>query len=159
MAVDMFLTLDGIKGESKDSKHAGEIEILSFSWGGAQSSGHGAGGGGGAGKVSLNDFSIMKELDTASPQFMELLCNGQSAGSGLLTLRKAGEKPLEYLKIKMTDVFISSYQTGGSGSGAGVPVEQVSFSFSNVEISTFEQKQDGSLGGEVTTSCNFGGKR
>ena len=33
MAVDMFLKLDGIEGESKDAKHAGEIDIESFAWG------------------------------------------------------------------------------------------------------------------------------
>ena len=29
--VDYFLKIDGIKGESQDTKHAGEIEIQSFS--------------------------------------------------------------------------------------------------------------------------------
>src|SRR5687768_9548507 len=120
MAVDMFLKLDGIKGESQDSKHKGEIEIMSFSWGVSQTGAHATGGGGGAGKVSMNDLSVMKELDSATPQFMEMICNGQAAPSGVLTLRKAGEKPLEYLKIKITDVLISSYQTGGNG--GGVPV-------------------------------------
>ena len=158
MAVDMFLKLDGVKGESTDSKHKGEIEIMSFSWGASQTGAHGSGGGGGAGKVSMNDFSFVKELDTATPQFMEMICSGQSAGSAVLTLRKAGEKPLEYLKIKMTDVLISSYQTGGAGA-TGIPVEQVSFSFSNVDITAFEQKEDGSLGGEVSSSCHFTGKR
>lgn len=153
MAVDMFLKLDGVKGESADSKHKGEIEILSFSWGVSQAIAEH--GGASSGKVSSNDFSIMKEFDTASPQLMEMICSGQSAGSALLTLRKAGEKPLEYLKIKLTDVLISSYQTGG-GNG-GVPVESVSFSFSNIEVSAFEQKADGSLGQEVSSSCHFGG--
>ena len=33
MAVDMFLKIDGIKGESKDSKHKDEIDVLAWSWG------------------------------------------------------------------------------------------------------------------------------
>lgn len=157
MAVDMFLKLEGVKGESGDSKHKGEIEIMSFSWGVSQSAAQ-LGGGVGAGKVSSNDFSIVKGLDSATPQIMELICHGQPAGDAYVTLRKAGDKPLEYLKIKMTDVLISSYQTGGS-SGAGVPVEQVSFSFSSLEMTATEQKEDGSAGQQVTSSCSFGGKR
>lgn len=157
MAVDMFLKLDGVKGESQDSKHKGEIEIMSFSWGVSQSASQ-IGSGAGAGKASSNDFSIVKGLDTATPQIVELICHGQPAGDAYITLRKAGEKPLEYLKIKMTDILISSYQTGGS-SGTGVPVEQVSFSFSSLEMTAIEQKEDGSGGQQVTSSCSFSGKR
>jgi len=157
MAVDMFLKLDGVKGESQDSKHKGEIEIMSFSWGISQQSAVAHGSGGGAGKVSVSDFSIVKRIDTASPQLMEAVCQGQHLGSGLITLRKAGENQLEYLKIKLTDILISGYQTSGN-SGTGEPAEQVTFSFQNVEVSATEQRADGKLGDVVTTSCNFAGK-
>ena len=158
MAVDMFLKLDGVQGESQDSKHKGEIEIMSFSWGVSQSGAAAHGAGGGAGKVNVQDFSIVKLLDTASPELMEKVCRGEHIGSALLTLRKAGDgkDQQEYLKIKLTDVLVSSYQTGG-GNG-GVPAEQVSFSFQNVEVSAAEIRQDGSIGGwKNTTSCHFGG--
>lgn len=120
----MFLKLDGIDGESVDSKHKGEIEILSFSWG-VSNSGAAGHGGASAGKVALNDFLIVKSLDKASPQLIEKICQGEHLGSGLLTLRKAGDKPVEYLKIKFSDILISGYQTGGSGQSE--PVEQDEF--------------------------------
>ena len=44
-AVDYFLKIDGLDGESRDSKHKGEIEISSFSWGMSQQ-GSGAAGSG-----------------------------------------------------------------------------------------------------------------
>jgi type VI secretion system secreted protein Hcp len=150
MAVDMFLKLDGIKGESQDSKHKDEIEILSFSWGLGQAREKGGG------RINETEFSIVKLLDSATPQMIETMCHGTSLGSGVLTVRKAGEKPLEYIKIKLTDVFIANYQTVASGGAAGLPTEQVSFAFSNVELTATQQKPDGSMGSEVTTSCQFG---
>ena len=51
MAFDSFLKLDGIKGESVDSKHKDELEILSFSFGANNTGGGRAGGGGGEGKA------------------------------------------------------------------------------------------------------------
>lgn len=137
MAVDMFLKIDGIQGESRDNKHKGEIEILSFSWGVTNSGSGQVGGGAGAGKVNVQDFSIVKQLDTTSPEFLERACAGQHLGSALLTLvRRSGGKgeQQEYLKIKLSDILVSSYQTSG-GSNLGVPAEQVSFSFQHAEVS------------------------
>src|SRR4051812_47909321 len=102
MAVDMFLKLDGVKGESHDSKHPDEIEILSFSWGMTQTGSFS--GGGGAGKVSVHDISVTKRIDVSTPVLMKTCVNGTHIPTGLITVRKAGEKPLEYLKIKLVDI-------------------------------------------------------
>jgi type VI secretion system secreted protein Hcp len=154
----MFLKLDGIDGESVDSKHKGEIEILSFSWGVSNAAAAGRGGAS-AGKVSPNDFSFVKKLDKASPQLIGKVCQGEHLGSGLLTLRKAGQNQQEYLKIELENIVITSYQTGGSG-GESEPVEQVSFSFQSVLVSAAEQGKDGSIGAwKTSTSCSFGGGR
>jgi type VI secretion system secreted protein Hcp len=51
-AVDYFLKIDGIQGESKADRHKDEIDIESLSWGETQSGIFAVGGGGGAGKVS-----------------------------------------------------------------------------------------------------------
>src|SRR6058998_1960135 len=113
MAVDMFLKLDGIKGESKDHKHGGEIHIESFSWGLTQTGAHASGGGGGAGKVSVQDLSISKLADKSSAALFLHCANGKHIPHGLITVRKAGEKPVEYLKIKVTDILVSSTQWAG----------------------------------------------
>ncbi|HVQ74408.1 MAG TPA: type VI secretion system tube protein Hcp, partial [Candidatus Binatia bacterium] len=54
MAVDMFMTVDGIEGESKDGSHKNEIDVLSWSWGLSQSGTGHVGGGSGSGKVSVH---------------------------------------------------------------------------------------------------------
>jgi len=149
MAVDMFLKLDGIKGESIDHKHSGEIHVESFSWGLSQTGAHGTGGGGGAGKVSVQDISMTKYLDKATPSLMLHCCNGKHIPTGLITVRKAGEKPVEYLKIKLTDILVSSIQHAGHGSD--LLTESLSLNFAKFQMEYTEQKADGSgtPGGEM----------
>ena len=141
MAVDMFLKLDGIKGESKDHKHKDEIHIESFSWGMSQTGAHGAGGGGGAGKVAVHDISVTKFVDKSSPELMLACCNGKHIKEGLITVRKAGEKPLEYLKIKLTDILISGVQDAGHGSD--LLSENVTLNFSKFHLDYQEQAATG----------------
>jgi len=145
MAVDMFLKLDGIKGESKDAKHKDEIHIESFSWGLSQTGAHGAGGGGGAGKVSVHDISITKFLDKASPELMLACCNGKHIKEGLITVRKAGENPVEYLKIKLSDILISGVQNAGHGSD--LLTENLTLNFAKFHVDYQEQGKDGKAAG------------
>jgi type VI secretion system secreted protein Hcp len=149
MAVDMFLKLDGIKGESKDNKHKDEIHIESFSWGMNQTGAHGTGGGGGAGKVAVHDISVTKHVDKATASLMLACASGKHIKEGLITVRKAGEKPLEYLKIKLNDILISSVQEAGHGSD--LLTENVTLNFAKFHVEYQEQKPDGTgqPGGEM----------
>lgn len=142
MAIDMFLKLDGIKGESQDHKHKDEIHIESFSWGMNQTGAHGTGGGGGAGKVSVHDISITKFVDKSSAALMLACCNGKHIPNGLITVRKAGEKPLEYLKIKIRDILISGVQLAGHG--GDLLTENITLNFAKFQVEYQEQKPDGS---------------
>ena len=142
MAVDMFLKLAGITGESKDTTHKNEIHIESFSWGMSQTGGMGVGGGGGAGKVAVHDIGFTKFVDKASCDLMYCCASGKHIPDGLITVRKAGEKPLEYLKIKLTDILISGYSTVGAGGDQ--MTENVTINFSKVTVDYQEQKPDGS---------------
>ena len=148
MAVDYFLKLDGIEGESQDSKHKNEIDIESWSWGEANSGSHAYGSGGGAGKVDMHDFSFTMRVNKASPKLLLSCANGSHVKSALLTCRKAGKDQQEYLKMKFTDLLISSFQTGGS-SGDVVPVESITFNFDKIEISYAPQKKEGGLDSPV----------
>jgi type VI secretion system secreted protein Hcp len=145
MAVDMFLKLDGIKGESQDHKHKEEIHIESFSWGMAQMGVSGMGGGGGAGKVSVQDVSISKYLDKSSPELMLHCANGKHIKEGLITVRKAGETPVEYLKIKLTDILVSGVQHAGHGSD--LLTESLSLNFAKFHVEYQEQGADGKAKG------------
>jgi type VI secretion system secreted protein Hcp len=149
MAVDMFLKLDGVKGESKDSKCKDQIHIESFSWGMNQTGAHSVGGGGGAGKVSVHDISITKFVDKSSPTLMLFCANGKHIGEGLITVRKAGEKPLDYLKIKLADILVSSVQHAGHGSDLLTENVTLNFSKFHVEYQEQDEKGAGKPGGEM----------
>ena len=148
MAVDMFIKIDGIKGESQDSKHKDEIDVLSWSWGVSQSGTMHGGGGGGAGKANFQDLSVTKWVDMSSPKLLSSASTGKHIKEALLTVRKAGDKPLEYLKVTLTDCLISSVSTGGSG-GEDRLTENIAINFAKVKFEYTVQKADGSAGGVV----------
>jgi len=146
MAVDMFLKLDGIKGESHDSKHKGEIDVLAWSWGMSNGSSTHSGGGGGAGKVSINDITLTKNVDSSSNALFLSCATGHHIKQADLVVRKHGGKtPLEYLKIKLEDIIITSVSIGGAG-GDTMVSENVSLSFAKVHFDYVPQKEDGTGG-------------
>jgi type VI secretion system secreted protein Hcp len=147
-AVDYFLKIKGIEGESTDKAHGKEIDILSWSWGASNMGSHASGGGGGAGKVSFQDFSFAMKVNKASPKLLLSCASGDHIPEALLTCRKAGKTQQEYLKIKFTEIHITSFQTGGS-QGEVVPVDSISINFGKMEYEYYPQKPDGSLDAKV----------
>jgi len=146
MAADMFLSLDGIKGESADDKHKGEIDIESFSWGLAQQGSGNRGGGSGTGKVDVQDISITKKVDKSSPMLQLACANGKHIAKGKITLRKAGENPLDYLTFDLESVLVSNYQIAHTAGGNDVPAETISLNFSKVKSEYWTQSDKGAKG-------------
>jgi len=163
---DAFLKLDGIKGESADAKHKGEIDIQSFSWGLSQTGISATGGGGGAGKVKVHDISFRKRTDASSPLLFLNCANGAHIKEANFVVRKAGGEQLEYLKIKLTDVLVSSYKPHGSQNAADdwearatpgdgsvapapseIPTDEFSLNFAKIEFSYQPQGADGKAQG------------
>src|SRR3954469_12515145 len=143
MAADMFLELEGVPGESKDDTHKTQIDVLAWSWGASQSGTGHTGGGSGAGKVSVQDLSITKYVDSASHLLLLNCCNGGHLKKGTLFVRKAGTTPLEYIKLKMENILVSHVSTGGSG-GEDRLTENVTLNFSKFAFVYTPQKDDGS---------------
>jgi type VI secretion system secreted protein Hcp len=152
--VDYFLKLDGIDGESHDSKHKGELDIESWSWGETQTGTGHAGGGHGAGKVAMQDVHFVSKISKASPKLMLACATGQHIKEGTLTCRKAGKDQQEFFKVKMSDILVSSFQTGGSGHSDILPTDQFSLNFAKIEFEYKEQKADGTLGGSTKAGYN-----
>jgi type VI secretion system secreted protein Hcp len=148
-SVDYFLKIDGIEGESHDDKHKGDIDLESWSWGETQAGTSHTGGGGGAGKVSMQDFHFVMKVNKSSPKLMLACANGEHIKSATLVCRKAGKEQQEFLKIKFSDLLISSFQTGGTAHADVIPTDQISLNFTKIEYEYKEQKADGSLGGPV----------
>src|SRR5262245_41400174 len=141
MAFDAFLKIEGVEGDSRDAKHPNEIVVESFSWG-QTNTGNAGGGGGGAGKVQMQDFHFTMATSKASPTLMTKCATGEHIREATLTCRKAGGEQNEFLKIKLSDVLISSYALGGSR-GDDVPSDQASLSFVKIDFQFNEQSQKG----------------
>src|SRR3954471_6625325 len=107
MASDYLLEIDGIKGESKDDKHAGTIEISSFSWGATNSGSSASGTGGGAGKVSYQDIHFTTSVNKSSPLLMLACASGQHIKKAVLFVRKQGGDQQEFYTITLEDVLVS----------------------------------------------------
>jgi type VI secretion system secreted protein Hcp len=136
-AVDMFLKLDGISGESTNDKHKGESEVLSWSWG--------ASGKENGKKGCVQEMNVTKVVDSASPP---LITNAGAGGivspKAVLKVQKSGGDRQEFFIVTMTNVRVASYATAAS-SGSDNLVENVAFSFDQIDGEYKKQKPDGSL--------------
>ncbi len=135
MAVDMFLKIEGLPGESTDERHKDEIEVLSYSWSVHQprtvsASSHGSLT---AERAEFNDFVVVKALDKASPKLALACANGEHFPAIRMEICRAGGDKQPYMEYKMTDVIVTSLRPGGSGDGEAVPLEEVSFNYGKIE--------------------------
>jgi type VI secretion system secreted protein Hcp len=147
----MFLKLDGISGESLDQKHPNEIDVLSFSWGVANS---GDAAPRKRGKPHATALTVTVYTSKASPSLFLHCCTGQHIKTGVITARKAGERPMEFLHIKLTDILVSSYSTG-SGGGDTLPTENIGLEFAKVQFIYTPQTASGAPGADVSAAFNF----
>ena len=149
MTSPMFLKIAGITGESVDAEHVDEIDVLSWSWGAANSGGGRFGGGGGvggagAGKVMVQDFHFTHHVDAASAGLLLACATGKHSPDAVFAARRPGESPSQYLVVRFTDVTVTSV----SGAGAveeDAALESVSFVYSAVSFEYSRQMPDGSL--------------
>ncbi len=144
MAVDMFIKIKDIKGESTDKEYPKEIDVLAWSWGMSQSGTTHMGGGGGSGKASFQDISFTKYIDAATNALMTALAKGTHIAEAELLVRKAGEGQKPYIKIKMEEVLVTSISTGGSG-GEDRLTENVTLNFGKVAFEYSAQSEKGGL--------------
>ncbi len=144
MAVDMFIKIGDIEGESTDKAHAKKIDVLAWSWGISNSGTTHMGGGGGSGKANVQDLSFTKYTDASSHALLLAASNGQHYAKANLIVRKAGGKgaPIEYIKIEMDEVMITSVSCGGSG-GEDRLTENVTLNFAKVKYEYTPQKDNG----------------
>jgi len=153
-AGDMFLMVKGakggvIKGETSDDAHKGEIEVLSWSWG--MHSRPSLGGGGATGKAAVHELKVVKKIDSASTALMGALRSNELIVKAVLTLRKAGKTPLEYLKITIEQGRVTSLTIEAADKSGGADLfELVSFSFNKISVEYVPQGKDGQALGGMT---------
>jgi type VI secretion system secreted protein Hcp len=170
-AVDYFLKIDGVEGESQDARHKNEIDIESFRCGETNASTAHSGGGGGVGKVSMQDFHFVMAFNKASPKLFLACASGEHLKQAVLTARKGGKEQQDFLTWTLSDCLVSSYQTGANtvavtrddsstddpspevtaarNERSGAPADEFSLAFARIEVSYRTQGADGGAGTEV----------
>ena len=174
MAFDAYLKIDGIPGESLDSKHKDWIELLGFDFGATQATSATASSAGGASaeRVNLSDFSIRKFIDKATPKLFEACCQGKHIKEVTLHINRAGGEKMLYLEIKLEEVIVSSTEiegmavsgqqaaTGNIDTAQDLPSERIKFNYARIKVTYTQQKRsDGQGGGNITGGWDRTGNR
>jgi type VI secretion system secreted protein Hcp len=149
VTIDYFLKIDGIPGESQDTKHNGEIEVGTWSWGETATVPTSPGAGGAAGKVTIQPFTFTSRVSKASPLLMLACASGRHIKNAVLTARRGSKAQAEFLTIALEDVLVSSYQTGSGGEDGGPLVDSISLNFRTIRVEYRETKPDGTVGTPV----------
>jgi len=147
--IDYFLKIDGIMGESQDTKHTGEIEVGTWSWGETAAMPTAPGTGGSAGKVTLQPLTFTSRISKASPLLMMACASGRHIKNAVLTVRRGGKAQAEFLTITLGDVLVSSFQTASGGEDGSPLVDSISLNFSTIRVEYRETKPDGTVGTPV----------
>jgi type VI secretion system secreted protein Hcp len=155
MAQDIYIKINGIDGESLDSDHKNEIEVINWNWHIHQEANMHTGSGGGAGKASVDDLEFEHYVDRSSPNLMKYCLTGKHIDEAKLTIRKAGGNPLEYLKLTMNDVVVTRVQPYGTEEDSIRIREKVSLSFARVKQEYTVQNAQGGSGGAVTAGFDI----
>jgi len=151
--VDSFLKIDGIPGDATADGHTNEIELTGWHFGGTNAGGFGVSGpGGGAGKVQVNDFVFTMHADKSAPKLFEAMATGKHIPNATLSIRKAGGSAVDFLKVDLTKILVSSFHTTGNGLLPGI---EVALNFAKIEMEYKTQNDDGTAGGSVKSGFDL----
>lgn len=160
-ALDLFLEIPEVGGESKDKAHKDQMDLIS--WGFVANNKVAQGGQGSTGKVVMSDIQVTKNVCKGSPKLFLACCGGTRYPKVTIWGQKAtgaagGQKP--FYKVEMEDVAISLIKNDyvdpeGDEAPPGI-VETVMFNPNRMKVNYAPQKLDGSLDAFITTGYDFG---
>jgi len=144
MAADIFLKLEGIDGESKDSGHSGEIEIEGgWSWNISQSGTQHRIGGGGESQANVGDFNCSTMMDAAVAALTKHVQKGDHIAEATLTQRKAGGTQEPFFTLTMKKCIVTNFSVSSGGGGINVTL---SLNFEEYKLGYAPQTDEGILG-------------
>jgi type VI secretion system secreted protein Hcp len=151
MAIDAYLKIDGINGESTDQNHNHWIEVSKVvgSVHQPRASSVSTAGGMTSSRASLSDIMLEKVADLSSPLLRQHCAMGKTIGKAVLEFMRAdGDgKPICYEKWTLTNVMISNV-TYDSGSG-GTMRETVHLAYSKINWEHVKQSIRGGSEGNT----------
>ncbi|HGM6861647.1 Hcp family type VI secretion system effector [Serratia rubidaea] len=154
MAIDTFLKVEGVTGESHDSNHKNWIDVLSFTWGASQPGNMAVGGGGGTGKVNYRDLEVQALIDKATPAILKFCSSGKHVNKVEVSICKAGGNQVEYSRIVLEDVLVTLADFTGVGHTDNILVKY-RFQASKVNLHYWEQTDKGTKGAETKSGWDI----
>lgn len=152
MANDVYLQIEGIKGESTDERHRGWIEVSHVGWNVHQprAASISTAGGHTNGRAELSELSFRKMADVASPLLLQHCAMGKTIPKAKLEFMRAdGDgKPITYFAVEMENVMIST-MTPNSG-GSGILEEQVHLAYAKMKWLYTKQSIRGGVEGNTS---------
>ena len=142
----LFLKVPGCEGDATDEGHQKEIDVTDY----RLSMRHPVnfrGTGMSGGEATADDIVVTKLVDKASPNLMKFCLSGKHLDQVVLTARKRGENPIDYIKITLKNCMISSVDHTHQGEEHR---EVVSFAFESIKKEYTPQGSDGKPQGAVT---------
>lgn len=161
MAADYYLQLDGIKGESTDSRHAGWIECSSVNWSITQpkSATTSTGGGHTAERAELSEITTSKVVDLTSPILAQICACGKTLPKAKLEMQRADSngEPIKYFEVELENVLIALIAPAFNG--ADIATEHIGLKFSKVRWKYTQQKIGGGASGNTAGGWDLASNR
>jgi type VI secretion system secreted protein Hcp len=129
-----WMKIDTIPGESLDDRHAGEIDLESFSQA--------------FGTKNCSRLVALKNLDSASPGLIGAAVGNLLLPSVIITMRKEGIGQQDFFKATLGVVLVERVDLTGEASELR---EQVVLKPRTIRIEYRPQRVDGSLGPPIVT--------
>ena len=151
MAIDVYLQIEGIKGESTDDRHKDWIECLSVQFGVSQprSATASTGGGHTAERCEHQDIALSKLADLSTPILLQTCSAGKTIPKAKLEFMRAdgkGER-IKYFEIELENVLIGAVSP--TVSEGAIMHENVKLKFSKIKWKYTQQKVSGGAGGNT----------
>ena len=149
--IKAFIKIDGIDGQSTDDKHKGQIDVVDFTYGGAQPTVRASHGGARSGAgVAVDHFAFTHFIDKATPNLFKALCTGKPVAKVVFELCRSTGDSTPYLTITMEDAVVSAVRNGELVDGSVVPAETVELDYGKITITYTEtDPKTGAKGGKV----------
>lgn len=155
---DVFLHIDGVRGESQDQNHRDEIDVLGWSWTMSSSTEAPTGGGGTAGSALVRDIKIRKYTDSATTDLVSMLLSGTPAGRAVLTVRRRTPS-IEFFKVEMEEVVVTRIAQGGERGEDDQQTETIALAFAKFCIEYTETEIDNSPGPSERSCWDIGANK
>jgi len=147
-AVNIFVWIDGMPGESRGYRHNDWIDALNFTI----EIDRGLKGG----KVNSGTLVLSKYLDKATPHLGHYCTSGQHINEVRIELVKGGEDPLNYMVYRLQNVTVTSVRAQAKDGKR--PTEEVTLRFASITWTYTPQKEDGTGDAAITKSSQGTGK-